>query len=248
MKKLINRFLMMALIPVAFAGCTDEEPEETTSTPATVVCPSTVTDIEGNTYTVLKIGNKCWMLSNLKTTRYNDGVPISTGLSASAWENATAGAYAMYDDNSANVATYGLLYNGFAVTTGKLCPAGWHIPSDLEWKELETALGMPSSDIDLTGERGYNESIGGKMKSLILWDSPNSGASNSSGFDGLPAGIRNGVGDYIVKQQAGYFWSSSVYATDNNYLWFRNLYYQATGIYRNFTLKHEGYSCRCVKD
>lgn len=247
MKNIFKRLLFAILIPVALSGCTDEEPEETTAPPATVTCPSTVTDIDGNTYAVSKFGNKCWMLSNLNTTKYNDGTAIPTGLSASAWENATTGAYAMFDDNAANVVTYGLLYNGFAASSGKLCPAGWQIPSDQDWKDLEAALGMPSSEIDLTGERGYNESIGGKMKSLSLWDAPNSGASNSSGFDGLPAGIRNGVGDYVVKQQAGYFWSSTTYVTDNNYLWFRNLYYQATGIYRNYTLKREGFSCRCVK-
>lgn len=247
MKSKFTRFLIFSLLPLTFTGCTDDEPEETTA-PATTECPASVTDIEGNTYAVSKIGNRCWMLSNLKTTKYNDGMAIPTGLSASAWENASTGAYAIYDDNTTNMATYGVLYNGFAAISGKLCPTGWRIPSDQDWKELETTLGMPSSEIDLTGERGYNQSIGGKMKSLSLWDAPNSGASNSSGFNGLPAGIRNGVGDYMVKQQAGYFWSSTSYATDNNYLWFRNVYYQATGIYRNYTLKHEGFSCRCVKD
>ncbi|MBK9327803.1 MAG: fibrobacter succinogenes major paralogous domain-containing protein [Sphingobacteriales bacterium] len=139
--------------------------------------PSTVTDIDGNVYNVVKIGNQCWMKENLKTTRYNDGSAIPTGLSNTAWEATTNGAYAIYDNNAANNTTYGKLYNWYAVNTGKLAPAGWHVPTDAEWTTLTTYLG---------GVRV----AGGPMKATTLWASPNVGATNSSGFTGLPAGYR----------------------------------------------------------
>lgn len=247
MKKLNFYLLSLALMSFTWMGCSKDDDKPEPETP-TVTCPPFVVDVDGNVYPIINIGGRCWMKENLKVTKYNDGTPIANGLSGNDWENASTGAYSVYDDDQANKDKYGLLYNGYAVTTGKLCPTGWVIPDDNEWKKLEFTLGMPSAELNLTGERGYDQFIGGKMKSTSsLWDQPNSGASDSSGFSGLPGGIRNDLGDYFVENQAGYFWSSTVYATDNNYMWFRNLYYQATGVYRNYTLKKEGFSCRCVK-
>lgn len=247
MKKSSFFLAIVSLISLAWMGCSKDDDQPEPENPA-INCPAVVTDIDGNVYPVINIAGRCWMKQNLKVTKYNDGTPIANGLSAINWENSTTGAYSVYDDDAANKDQYGLLYNGYAVATGKLCPAGWVIPNDTEWKQLEFALGMPAAELNYTGERGYDQFIGGKMKSTSsLWDPPNSGASDSSGFSGLPGGVRNNVGDYIVEKQAGYFWSSTAYATDNNYLWFRNLYYQASGVYRNYTLKKEGFSCRCIK-
>ncbi len=211
-------------------------------------CPESVTDTDGNFYPVIKIGNQCWTALNLKTSRYNDGTSIITGLSASQWSNTTTGAYAIYNDNAANNDTYGKLYNGYAVSTGKLCPLGWHIPTDEEFNELEKFLGLSETELNNTGERGTTEAIGGKLKSIWLWDAPNTGATNSSGFDAVPAGTRNSVGDYIVLNQYTDFWTSTNYASDNNYLWDHHLYYNGSGVGRIYQTKDKGYSCRCVKN
>lgn len=211
-------------------------------------CPSTVTDIDGNVYTVIKIGDQCWTLENLKVTKYNDGTPIATGLSDSEWENTTSGAYAIYEDNPAYGATYGYLYNGHAVATGKLCPQGWHIPTDAEWNTLEKFLGLSDDELTMTGERGSVEQIGGKMKATSLWNDPNTGATNSSGFTALPAGNRNGNGDYIVLNQYADFWTSTPYETDDNYLWNHHLYYMGAGVGRIYIDKSKGFSCRCIRD
>jgi uncharacterized protein (TIGR02145 family) len=101
-----------------------------------------VYDLDSNRYTVVKIGKQYWMQQNLRTTKYNDTGAIATGLSASEWKETKKGAFALYENNSANDPVYGKLYNGYAVATGKLCPKGWHIPTDKEWKELEAFIGV----------------------------------------------------------------------------------------------------------
>jgi uncharacterized protein (TIGR02145 family) len=241
MKSLIKNLPLAVIVSSAFFlnSCDSNE---------TVTCPLTVSDVDGNVYDVIVIGNQCWTQQNLKTTRYSNGNAIATGLDSAQWSTTTTGAYAIYDDNSANDATYGKLYNGYAVATGLLCPEGWHIPTDEEFKMLEEAVGMAQNELNLTGERGDAQAIGGKLKATTLWDSPNSGASNSSGFTALPAGNRNSNGEYIVLNQYTDFWTSSAYETDNGFLWIRTLYYNGAGIGRIYQTKNKGYSCRCVKD
>ncbi|MBL0287321.1 MAG: fibrobacter succinogenes major paralogous domain-containing protein [Bacteroidetes bacterium] len=118
--------------------------------------------------------NQIWMAENLKTTLYNDGTLIPNVTNSDEWSKLTTGAYCYYDNNYSNNAIYGKLYNWYAVGTGKLVPKGWHVPTDAEWETLITYLG--GEDI-----------AGRKMKSTNYWKSPNVGASNSSGFNGLPA-------------------------------------------------------------
>jgi len=243
-----NWLPLLAALVIIVQGCKKDEDPIPDEDVIVVTCPETVTDIDGNVYNVVKIGNQCWMQSNLTTTKYNDGNAIATGLNNNQWQNTTAGAYAIYDDNTDNNVTFGKLYNGYAVATGKLCPQGWHIPTDDEFKTLELFLGLSQTEVDLTGERGAAEQIGGKMKATTLWDSPNTGASNSSGFTALPAGTRNSVGDYIVINQYTDFWTSTPYASNDNYLWDHHLYYNGAGVGRIFQTKDKGYSCRCLKD
>lgn len=133
MKSLIKNLSLAVIVSSAFFlySCNSNE---------TIICPLTVYDVDGNAYDVIKIGNQCWTQQNLKTSRYRNDDTINTRLDATQWNNATTGAYAIYDDNSANDVTYGILYNGFAVATGLLCPEGWHIPTDEEFKTLEESL------------------------------------------------------------------------------------------------------------
>lgn len=208
---------------------------------------TTVTDIDGNVYNVVEIGSQCWMQENLKTSKYRDGSSIPTGLNNTTWQNTTFGAYAIYNNDQANDITYGKLYNWYAVNDNRgLCPNGWHIPSDDEWKALEMFLGMSQSDADLIGNnRGTDE--GGKLKSTSnLWLSPNTGATNNSGFTGLPGGLRINDGNYGNVSSQGAFWSTT--ENGNNVfgralLWTYSQAARSSNLYRTF-----GYSCRCLKD
>jgi uncharacterized protein (TIGR02145 family) len=193
----------------------------------------TVTDMDGNVYKTVKIGNQVWMAENLKTTRYNDGTPIPYVSDNYEWRNLTTGAYCYYKNDYSNNAIYGKLYNWYAVNTGKLAPKGWHVPTDTEWQTLVDYLG---------GE----DAAGGKMKSTSFWESPNKGASNSSGFTALPAGYRLYNGTFYGIGKYGSFWSST--ESDTNDAWYRSLNYDSSNAYRNNFYKDSGFSVRCVKD
>ena len=196
-----------------------------------IVNCGTVTDIDGNVYNTVTIGTQCWMAENLKTTRYNDGTAILTGLSNADWQSTTSGAYSIYNNDPANNTTYGKLYNEHAAKSNKLAPAGWHVPTYAEWKTLTTFLGADSI-------------AGGAMKATTLWISPNVGATNSSGFTGLPAGIRNIDGTFNYIGFKCFFWASDSYYScwsslknSNNSVGF------GCDIFRQM-----GYSVRCVRD
>ncbi len=226
MKHKTNAFTVSLLIMavfIFFAGSCKKEENDL----------STVTDIDGNVYDTVVIGTQTWMVQNLKTTRYNDGTSIPTGLNDAAWEATTIGAYAIYDNIAANNSTYGKLYNWYAVNTGKLAPAGWHIPTDAEWTVLTDFLGCAAV-------------AGGNMKSATGWQAPNTGATNSSGFAGLPAGYRYYNGTFDVIGYYGIFWSSTENFTNN--AWYRSLSYSSSDAYRNNYNKAYGYSVRCVRD
>lgn len=194
----------------------------------------TVTDIDGNVYNTVTIGAQVWMAENLKTTRYNDGTAIPTGLNDAAWQATTTGAYAIYDNNAANNTTYGKLYNWYAVNTGKLAPAGWHVPTDAEWTTLTTYLG--------------GETVAGdKMKAATLWE-PYTGITNtnSSGFTGLPAGMRLNNGVFTSVGGYGFFWSSTENSLSSAR--YRYLAYANSSIHIAASAMGIGSSVRCVKD
>lgn len=145
----------------------------------------------------------------------------------------TIGAYAYYNNDASHNATYGKLYNWYAVNTGKLCPNSWHILTEDEWIQLENYLGGSSV-------------AGGKMKATTLWASPNTGVTNESGFSGLPSWHRLPNGTYSSMGGLGYWWSSTEYNTYN--AWLRYLYYYYSDVIRYNNNKYYGFSCRCVKD
>ena len=197
--------------------------------------PTSVTDIDGNVYPIAKICGKYWMTENLRTTRYNDGTTIPTGLSNTAWGAATTGACAFYDDLSANNTTYGKLYNWYAANDTKLAPAGWHVATEAEWIEL----------IDCLGGSGV---AGGKMKSTSsLWAAPNTGADNSSGFNGLPGGFKSySSGTYSSLGNVAYFWGSNERSAAQGEYFLLNTNFASTS--GNGANKTFGYSVRCIKN
>ena len=207
-------------------------------------------DIDGNEYQVVEIGDQIWMAENLKVTHYQNGDPIPHLTSDSEWTSTSSGAYCAYGNNEDNVETYGRLYNWYAVDDSRnIAPEGWHVPTDDEWKQLEMYLGMSQSEADGTGMRGTDE--GGKLKEAGTehWNSPNTGATNESGFTALPGGCRYGNGNYSGMGNYGSFWSSTEY--NSYHAWYRILNYTHSGVYRYYYLssgKQDGFSVRCLRD
>ncbi|MBN2012419.1 T9SS type A sorting domain-containing protein [candidate division KSB1 bacterium] len=210
----------------------------------------TITDIDGNAYNIIKIGDQWWMTENLKVTHYRNGDPIPNVAGASEWSNLSTGAYCNYDNTMDNTATYGSLYNWHAVNDSRnIAPAGWHVPTDDEWKQLEMYLGMSQSDADATGSRGSNE--GSKMAgNAALWydgNLENNAAFGESGLSMLPGGFR-----HYDNRNFGYmgtfahFWSST--ASGSDYAWTRHLHYTRPDVSRNGNDKRYGFSVRCVSN
>jgi uncharacterized protein (TIGR02145 family) len=187
----------------------------------------------------VKICSQFWMTKNLDVDHYRNGEAIRYAESDADWRDAgnkKEGAWCYYNNDPANVAIYGKLYNWYAVNDQrKLAPVGYHIPTDAEWKELENCLG--GSDV-----------AGGKLKEAgtAHWASPNTGATNSSGFSGLPGGYRYYNGSYYNVRSSGVWWSSTEY--DETYAWVRGLYYRNTNIDIGYGYKVCGFSVRCVRD
>ena len=195
----------------------------------------TITDIDGNVYKTVTIGTQTWMAENLKVTRYNDGTAIPNVTDNAAWAGLSTGAYCWYNNDISHKATYGALYNWYAVNTGKLAPAGWHVPTDGEWTTLTTYLGESVAGDKLT-ETGISH-----------WANPNAGATNETGFTALPGGHSDGFFGFIG--YIGCWWSATEY--DPYSVFFRSLGLGpingivSRGINWN---KSVGYSVRCVKD
>jgi uncharacterized protein (TIGR02145 family) len=202
---------------------------------------TTITDIEGNSYKVVKIGTQVWMAENLKTAKYNDGTKIPNVTDKTQWSNLTSGAWCYYDNNVANNAKYGKLYNWYAVsktTNGNknVCPTGWHVPTDAEWTVLTDYLGGESVAGDKLKEVGRRS-----------WIRPNTDCTNESLFTGLPGGGRYDGGRYADIGYYGIWWSSTENGSSD--AWFRYLINCNGTSYRIFGKpKRNGFSVRCLRD
>jgi uncharacterized protein (TIGR02145 family) len=198
-------------------------------------------DIDGNSYKTIYIGTQQWMAENLKTTRYNNGTTIPKITDNNQWSQLTTGAWTYYNNDEFNNAKYGKLYNWYAVsptTNGNknVCPTGWHVPSDAEWTEL----------IDFLGGKNV---AGGKMKEVgtTSWSSPNSDATNTSLFTGLPGGYRYVDGKYSNIGYHGFWWSSTGYNTGSSAR-LRFLVYNSGDAVMSGYYSVNGLSVRCIKD
>lgn len=205
----------------------------------------TLTDIDGNTYQIVQIGNQWWMAENLKATHYRNGDAIP-GASGNAWTSLSTGAYCA-ETNASNANTYGYLYNWYAVNDSRnIAPAGWHVPTDDDWKTLEIYLGLSQSVADMANCRG--EGIGGKLKETGTshWATPNEGATNASNFTALPAGRCSLTGSIDEQGNFAFFWSAS--AIDTESAWSRGISSASSYICRYESIKQLGYSVRLVRD
>jgi uncharacterized protein (TIGR02145 family) len=192
-------------------------------------------DADGNNYPVVKIGNQWWIAENQKTTSFNDGSSIPLVTDNNVWANLKTPGYCWYKNDEFNKDTYGALYNWFAVNTGKLAPEGWHVPTDEEWTMLTTSL---------EGE----DLAGGKLKATGTsnWIAKSKGASNSSGFTGLPGGYRDYNGLFHDVNNMAVFWSASGANTGD--AWLRELHYSYDYVNRFDWYQVHGYSVRCLKE
>ena len=200
--------------------------------------PGAGVTFDGYTYSSIVLGNgQEWMAENLRTTVYANGDPIPNVTDNAQWQNLTSGAWIYYENNSQFENPYGKLYNWYTVADPRnVCPTGWHAPSDVDWTLLTEYLGGLSL-------------AGGKMKSTgtQYWQSPNTGATNESGFSGLPAGFYqySSTGNGPIQAQT-WFWSSDESGLlEAN---FNSLWSGSNSCLSGFKLKFVGISIRCLKD
>lgn len=234
------QLILLCLVLFVIDSCKKDDETKVISEPpvqAELNDPNTVTDKDGNIYHTVKIGTQVWMVENLKVTHYRNGDPIT--IVPTAWLSTTTGAYCNVYNDTSHTSAYGRYYNYYAIEDSrKICPEGWHVPSDAEWTTLSAFLGSDAV-------------AGGKIKEAgnVHWVSPNTGATNSSGFTAMPAGGRVIAGTCVVwggiNRQA-FFWSSTII---NSKVVCRQLINQTTyfsSCYLNE--KGNGYSIRCIKD
>lgn len=195
-----------------------------------------VKDADGNTYNSIRIGTQVWMNENLKTTKFNDETNIPLVTDFSSWKTLSSPAYCWYNNDTSVIRNkYGALYNWYTVNTNKLCPKGWHVPSDKEWEILSTFLGGDSI-------------AGSKLKEAgtVHWEKPNTEATNESGFTALPGGYRNNRGMFESIGSFCFWWSATEHtATDASGL---SVGCIGSDFTRISSLKKNGSSVRCIKD
>ena len=202
----------------------------------------TISDIDGNKYKTIGIGTQIWMQENLKVTQLANGSKITLLKENKDWllnKNLNVAAYCWYDNDSVyNKSPYGSLYNFYAVETGLLCPTGWHIPSQDEWKTLVDYL-------------GGKEIAGGKLKDYNgnYWTSPNHCIENHINFTGLPGGYRDAVtGFFNAKGLTGSWWSNRISKENDLKALQITVVNSETSISEAYVYKNGGASIRCVKD
>ncbi len=213
-------------IRLRLTGCSSGEYPIGTESEATAIIMDgdgeIVTDIDGNFYHTVLIGSQTWMVENLKTSRFRNGKLISE-----SW---------CYDNDPYKVDIYGRLYSWYAVMDIRgLAPAGWHVPTEEEWKQL----------FDYLGGEGV---AGGKLKAATLWQSPNTGATNESGFTAFPGGLRRGDGSFASFGSSGTFWSASENAYGYGPYCCGMTYNSSFVISYNTDKKLNAFSVRCIRD
>lgn len=238
--------LLMGLFLVFVSSCKkDNNIEKSNTVINSDGITGTVTDVEGNIYKIVKIGDQWWMAENLRTTKYNDSSAIPLVTDNTTWVNLKTPAYCWYNNEAQYFnTTCGALYNWYAVNTDKLCPEGWHVASDSDWKELEMTLGMSQVEADNLLWRGSDQ--GSQLKSTQGWYNDGNG-TDSIGFTAIPAGIRdwNGGTFYWIDTYS-HWWTSS--EESSSLAWDRDVHFDHSQVFRYPNNKNYGMSVRCVKD
>ncbi len=239
------RRLSFLLICVLLLSC-DKNPVTTGP-----IAGDPITDIDGNVYQTVIIGNQIWTAENLRVTTFNDGTPIPHKTDDKEWKDDTSGAFCYYVNDSITYSIkYGALYNWYAINTNKLAPTGWRVPTDSDWTEL----------INYLIANGYNwdgstmtDKTGKSLAAKTDWLSSdrlgsvgyNILSNNSSGFSALPGGERLKYGHFQYQGYIGYWWSATEYAP---YAYYRVLNHVYEYFYKSNENKGFGYSVRLVKN
>lgn len=200
------------------------------------IVTGTVTDLEGNVYKTVKIGDQWWMAENLRVTKYRNGDSLPNIISNETWAILTSGACCNVLNDTIISKVYGKLYNWYSISDSRnITPIGWHIPDDNEWLKLASFLG----GIFVAG---------GKLKEVgtTNWKDPNFAATNESGFLALPAGMRLWTGDWNNRGEAAEFWSST--EKDDYSAFATHLSSGDNDLYIHPGNKLCGFSIRCIKD
>ncbi len=215
----------------------------------------TVADADGNVYKTVKIGNQIWSADNLRTSKFNDGTPITLITDESQWVDFKTPACCFYANNNNNKKKYGTLYNWYAVNTGKLSPNGWHVPTDAEWTELEKYLLVNGYNWDESKEENK---IAKSLAAKTGWQTdPNAGTignnlskNNRSGFSALAGGYRLGGGDWHGEFRSigngCYWWSSTEFDASN--ACGRRLFHDLGSLGKDYLNKNCGFNIRVLKN
>lgn len=205
-------------------------------------------DGDGNTYTTLILHNQTWFAENLRTTRFNDGTPIDEVTDNSTWSGLDVPGYSTYNNVTSNADNYGNLYNGYAVSQGNLCPKGWRVATDEDWKKLETVLGMTQEQSNSPFWRGTNE--GSKLANFNqLWTNGvlvDNSSFGTIGFGATPGGYRGDDGEFYNLGTHSYWWTRT--EDTPGFLWNRSIFNEDTRIARNASNLKNGYCVRCIRD
>ena len=197
------------------------------------ITPS-ITDADGNVYTSVTIGTQEWMVENLRTTKYNDGTAIPNVTGNTEWGNLNTGAWCNYNNDNQYDTIYGKLYNWYAVETGKLCPTGWHVPTDAEWTVLT----------DYVAADGHRGTEGTALKATSGWNASGNG-TNDYGWNGLPGGYRSSSEHFLTINGSAVWYSST---EDDNNSFYRHIYSELDDIFKVARDKNYGFSVRCLRD
>ncbi len=237
MKRSMYRYAWLLLMVLSFSACKEEEEER-------VIEKGTLSDVEGNIYVTVKIGDQWWMAENLKSSKFRDGsdvllIPAST--SNSDWASNELPACTFAIDS-----IYGFLYNQAAVQDARgLAPEGWRIPTDEDWKKLEQAIGMSAVESGRTGWRGAEEGVKLASKFSRGWGQGPLYGTDEFGFNALPAGCRLFDGRRDVSGRTAFWWTST---SNEDEFWYRYMDASQTEIFRQTTYPNYGLSIRCVKE
>jgi uncharacterized protein (TIGR02145 family) len=238
--KRTHLFFAISMVISLLSACADE-PDVT----------SAITDKDGNIYHAVTIGTQTWMVENLKTTRLNDGTAIPNVTDDAAWGALATPGYCWYNNNAATYKdTYGALYNGYAVTTGKLAPTGWHVPTNAEWATLQNYV---------NANLGTSSSLGKALAATTNWQAStyegNMGndlsKNNSTGFTAFPGGYRNEPAYNVEFLQIGSIcnWWTTTEIVENYFNYINLGYYgNGQGFFLGTANRKNGFSVRCIKD
>lgn len=255
----ITTLVLLCCLSVVLTKCSSDESLKKESNSTYMTSKETV---DNNLDGIVVIGNKTWMRKNLSVTRFRNGDLIPHVVNPSQWESITQAAWCYPNENAANNAVYGKIYNWYAVADPRgLAPVGWHVATDADWTELLTYVSNNGGNWDGTSGLPLNgNKVAKALASKSYWNTIfptgttffgqigiNANLNNLTGFSALPAVSRESGGSFwYTIGDAGYWWTSTAY--NGNSAWYRNMSYNYMPLSRSFEDKNAGYSVRCVKD